>query len=94
MWCAPANFSLCHGAAGNADLMIYASEVLGEQSWLAGADAIAQQGIERFERRRVAWPCGLPGANETPDLLLGLAGIGYFYLRLADPKRTPSVLIL
>ncbi len=89
-----ATFSLCHGRAGNADLLIYASEVLGEKGWLTAAEAVAQEGWERFERRRVPWPCGLPGANETPDLMLGLAGIGYFYLRLADPSRVPSVLML
>jgi len=93
-----ANFSLCHGQAGNADLFIYARDVLGEQHWLNTAEKIAQEGIERYERRRIPWPTGLPGANETPDLMLGLAGIGYFYLRLddperADPKRIPSILI-
>jgi lantibiotic modifying enzyme len=80
------NFSLCHGRAGNADVLIYASE-------FRSAEAIAQEGVERFERRGIPWPCGLPGAGETPGLMLGLAGIGYFYLRLADPKRVPSVLL-
>lgn len=87
------NFSLCHGRAGNADVLIYAADVLGEKSWLRSAEAIAQEGVERFERRGIPWPCGLPGAGETPGLMLGLAGIGYFYLRLADPQRVPSVLL-
>lgn len=87
------NFSLCHGRAGNADVLISASQILGEENWLRFAELIAQEGLERFERRRVPWPCGLPDANETPDLMLGLAGIGYFYLRLADPARIPSVLL-
>jgi lantibiotic modifying enzyme len=86
-------FSLCHGRAGNADVLIHASQVLGEESWLKTAQAIAEEGLERFERRRVPWPCGLPDANETPDLMLGLAGIGHFFLRLADPARIPSVLL-
>ncbi len=88
-----ANFSLCHGRAGNADVMLYASQVLEEDRWLQSAEATAQEGIDRFERRRVPWPCGLPGANETPDLMLGLAGIGYSYLRLAEPERVPSVIL-
>jgi type 2 lantibiotic biosynthesis protein LanM len=88
-----ANFSLCHGRAGNADVLIYASEVLGVESWRRSAEAIAQEGVEHFERRGIPWPCGLPGAGETPGLMLGLAGIGYFYLRLADPVRVPSVLL-
>jgi len=88
-----ASFSLCHGRAGNADVLISASQVLREEIRLRSAEAIAQDGLERYERRRIPWPCGLPDANETPDLMLGLAGIGYFYLRLADPERIPSVLL-
>jgi lantibiotic modifying enzyme len=40
------------------------------------------------------WPCGAPGGAETPNLMLGLAGIGYFYLRLYDPIHTPSLLMV
>lgn len=87
------NYSLCHGEMGNADLLLYASQVLGDDTWLAGAQAAAREGAERFEHRRVPWPCGLAGVNETPGLMLGLAGIGHFYLRLADPSRTPTVLL-
>ena len=90
---APANYSLCHGKLGNADFLIYASQVLGEETWLAPADQVAQEAMDLFERRRLPWPCGLPNANETPDLMLGLAGIGYFYLRLSDPSRISTVLL-
>ena len=34
------------------------------------------------------------GGGETPGLMLGLAGIGYFYLRLFDPDGVPPVLIV
>jgi lantibiotic modifying enzyme len=87
------NYSLCHGEFGNADLLIYASEVFKDETWLAQAQTAAETGVERFERRRVPWPCGLYEANETPGLMLGLAGIGHFYLRMADPGRTPTVLL-
>jgi hypothetical protein len=40
---------------------------------------------------RAPWPCGTSG--DTPNLMLGLAGIGYFYLRLAIPA-IPSILLL
>jgi lantibiotic modifying enzyme len=30
----------------------------------------------------------------NPGLMVGLAGIGYGLLRLADPQRVPSVLVL
>jgi hypothetical protein len=39
-----------------------------------------------------AWRCGTPLGVESPGLMTGLAGIGYQYLRLHDPKRVPSVL--
>jgi lantibiotic modifying enzyme len=87
------SFSLCHGTAGNADLLIYAAQVLGEEHWLTAAEAAGRQGASRYERRHLPWPCGSPDCNETPDLMLGLAGIGYFYLRLADPMRTSTVLL-
>ena len=88
------NFSLCHGQSGNADALIYASQILQEERWLRDAEKIAQAGLDQFEQRRIPWPCGVPGANETPDLMLGLAGIGYFYLRLAEPAQTPPVTLL
>ena len=31
---------------------------------------------------------------ESPGLMTGLAGIGYGLLRLAEPTRMPSVLVL
>jgi lantibiotic modifying enzyme len=37
---------------------------------------------------------GVPLNVETPGLLLGLAGIGYELLRLAEPERVPSLLTL
>ena len=40
-------------------------------------------GIERYYLTGAGFPCGLP-EGQTPGLFLGLAGIGLFYLRLAD----------
>jgi lantibiotic modifying enzyme len=87
------NYCLCHGEAGNADVLLYATQVLYEPECVRAVERIAGDGIERFERRSVPWPCGVPGAHETPELMTGLAGIGYFYLRLADPTATPSILL-
>ena len=53
---------------------------------------VASKGIETFGRTDDGWPCGTP-AGENPSLMLGLAGIGHFYLRLAVPS-VPSILIL
>jgi lantibiotic biosynthesis protein len=88
------NFSLCHGLTGNAEVLLYGNQVLGKE--LAGASTlalgVASEGIETYAGRGLPWPCGT-GFGETPNLMLGLAGIGYFYLRLSEPT-VPSVLIL
>ena len=88
------NYSLCHGLAGNAETLIYGCEVLGEK---VAEDhkliaEVANAGVERYEKPGASWPCG-SGGEQTPSLMLGLAGIGYFYLRLSNPK-IPSILIL
>lgn len=87
-----ANFSLCHGMAGNADILIYAAQALKRPDLLTTARTAGLEAIERFENRGLPWPCGLAGANELPDLMLGIAGIGHFYLRLHDPAQ-PSPLL-
>ena len=89
-----ANFSLCHGLGGNADLFIYAAEALNDPVKMALAEQVGEQGIDQIERQDLRWPCGVTDGDETPSLMLGTAGIAYFYLRLYDPCQVPSVLIL
>jgi hypothetical protein len=89
-----ADYSLCHGLAGNAEVLRYGSAVLesaASQSCKTALD-VATNGIETFGRANNGWPCGTP-AGENPSLMLGLAGIGHFYLRLAVPS-VPRILIL
>ncbi len=87
------SFCLCHGDGGNADLLIEASRVLDRPALLAQARAAGAAAVARYEDGSLPWPCGLPGAGETPGLMLGLAGIGHALLRLHDPEQVPSVLI-
>jgi lantibiotic modifying enzyme len=86
------NFSLCHGAAGCADLFLEAAHVLGEPEWRRAAEEVGRSGIERYERPRRPWPGGMQSASETPDLMWGNAGIAWFFLRLAD-SATATVLL-
>lgn len=88
------NYSLCHGVAGNAELLIHAARALGDPSYKAAADAVGDRGMVQYGQQRMPWPCGVMGGGENPSLMLGLAGIGYFYLRLYDPDKVPSVLML
>lgn len=88
------DYSLCHGAAGNTELFVYASKVLGNADYKSFADQIGQIGIQEFQKNNMPWACGVLNGGETPGLMLGLAGIGYFYLRLHDPLLTPPIIII
>jgi class II lanthipeptide synthase len=88
------DYSLCHGIAGAGDSFIYAGEVLHDVSYRRAAIEKGLQGIEHLERNGLTWPCGSPAGSESLSLMQGIAGIGYFYLRLYDPERTPPLTIL
>jgi hypothetical protein len=88
------NFSLCHGLAGNADILLTGSRMLPDR--LAGAaliaDEIADAGISLYAESG-EWPCGTAGTDGAPGLMIGSAGIGYFYLRMYN-QSVPPVLLL
>jgi lantibiotic biosynthesis protein len=87
-------YSLCHGLGGNAELFLLAAEALGEERYRGVAEAVGDRGIEAVHRHRNPWPCGVVSGGETPNLMLGTAGVGYFYLRLFDSSAVPSVLLV
>jgi len=87
------NFSLCHGLAGNSELLLMAAHSFNNPGLLDLARQVGLMGVDRYLKTESPWPCGVLGVGESPGLLLGLAGIGYFYLRLTDPVNTPSILI-
>jgi Lanthionine synthetase C-like protein/HopA1 effector protein family len=94
-------YSLCHGLAGNATVLLHAAHAgvaidsLHSPSNLTLlARKVAGEGVRRYETNGW-WACGTgirPHA-QAPGLMLGLAGIGHFYLRLAHPE-VPSVLLI
>lgn len=88
------NYSLCHGYTGNAELLTFASRVLNEPRYQAVAEQVGMRGIEQHSMSQAPWPCGVIGGGETPGLMLGLAGIGDFYLRLARPEMFPPLVII
>jgi lantibiotic biosynthesis protein len=89
------NYSLCHGILGNAEALLHGADVLGDHGTGGRGTAIlaANVGIECYTGMNAKWPCGAPHGEEVPSLMLGLAGIGYFYLRLHSPA-TPSALLI
>jgi type 2 lantibiotic biosynthesis protein LanM len=87
------NDSLCHGKAGNAELFLLISK-LNDQPYLQmEANVLAQAQWRIFEKAR-RWICGSSGNDIVPDLMLGIAGIGMHFLRLAYPEFVPSPLLL
>jgi len=86
------NHSLCHGDLGNIDILLEASNRLGEPAWRAHAEQIAAK-ILHNNMSGTEWVCGNPAGIESPGLMTGLAGIGYGLLRLADPTL-PCLLAL
>jgi lantibiotic modifying enzyme len=87
------SFCLCHGQSGNAEALLLAADVL-DPVYRSYCERAGLAGIERYLHKRLPWPCGVPNGGETPGLMLGLAGIGYFYLRLYDSARNPSILLV
>jgi hypothetical protein len=84
-------FSLCHGLAGNAEILAEWGRATGDAAAAGLAVEVAAEGLRRHGADG-RWPCGTV-RGDTPGLLLGRAGIGHFYLRLADPA-VPSVLLV
>jgi len=87
------NYSLCHGLAGNAEILAEGRRALELQNGRFDAlvQRVADEGFAQHGQRG-SWPCGT-GGQQTQGLMLGLGGIGYFYLRLSRPS-IPSLLAL
>lgn len=93
------NYSLCHGIAGNADVLLTAGLLLQDNTLVFAAREAGRIGLEKYAATGLDWPTGVsdpngaPGTSANPSLLLGLAGTGYFYLRLYNPFQVPTVLM-
>ena len=84
--------SLCHGDMGRVDLLLYDRAQLEHSDWDAQFEQAA--GSILADICEHGWRCGTAQAIETPGLMTGLSGIGYGLLRVAEPLRVPSVLLL
>lgn len=81
---AASSSSLCHGLAGNADVLL---------SGAAGYRNIAVRGADRVLRALTDPSPGWSGTGPKPQgLMLGMAGAGYLGLRVIRPE-TPTLLL-
>lgn len=85
---------LCCGNLGRAEMMLHAGLTLDRPDLVEAARAHAWQAV-----RRAAVSGGfilnslLPHGVHSPGFFQGTAGIGYELLRLAEPRKLPSVLV-
>jgi lantibiotic modifying enzyme len=84
------DFTACHGMFGTADALLDGVRS-GRQMHERLLNEIVGSATERFHRAEQPWPSGLASLEEISGLMLGNAGIGHIYLRLADPQL-PSLL--
>jgi len=89
-----ADFTLGHGLAGSADVLLLGAGLLADAASerVALAQRVGAVGAGRYAAGVDGWPCGVPGGR-APALLTGQAGIGLFYLRLHD-RTVPSPLLI
>ncbi|MTI29506.1 hypothetical protein E1171_01650, partial [Cytophagales bacterium RKSG123] len=88
-----ASFTLCHGAGGNAMLLLEAHRLLKENYQQNRVTSI----VERLLKVKKDDQPYLPGYStvektEDSSLFMGNAGIGYFLLQYIEPLNTASVL--
>lgn len=83
------NYSLCHGIAGNAEILLDCGSTAHHKL----AEAVGTAGITKYKENRLPWPTGVNSGQYTPGLMMGIAGTGYFYLRLFNPQKHKSLLI-
>jgi lantibiotic modifying enzyme len=88
------NDSLCHGQCGAGELLLRFGLLRNDPSLQIEAQACAMAQWRSFEQNGRRWICGGGSSIFLPDLMLGIAGIGLHFLRLAHPDKVPSPLLL
>ena len=84
------NHSICHGDFGNLELLTLAMERFGDAELRGERDRLVASIFASLDVEGIL--CGVPQGVEAPGLMVGLAGVGYSLLRLAEPSRIPPLL--
>ncbi len=82
------NYSLCHGVAGNCDMLLLAAEVLCEDALRAEVLGVLSSDLDRYDDGRASFPSGATSQAPDPTLMLGDAGVGLTMLRAAGVAVT------
>lgn len=89
------SYILCHGRGGNANLFLESYLLFKDDKYLKFAEKIAESGLQSREQRKIyksGYGYQSAAGQEDKSLMMGNAGIGYFYLRLLDPVNIPCIL--
>jgi lantibiotic modifying enzyme len=76
--------SPCHGLSGLIEVVLTAGDVLDQPRFTCQAYSAAEELIARYAHQ-VYWPSGVVGGGPNPSFMLGVAGVGYHFLRLHAP---------
>jgi lantibiotic modifying enzyme len=82
------DMTLCHGLFGAVDALLDGVRA-GRVEYAPAVARFAGEAAERHHRGEAPWPSGLLTREPIDSLMLGTAGIGHVYLRLADPLLAP-----
>jgi lantibiotic modifying enzyme len=80
-----ADFTLCHGVFGSLDTLLDAVRS-GRTVYAPLLARVVAEATQRYHAGELPWPSGLMTREQVDGMLLGTAGVGHAYLRLADPS--------
>jgi type 2 lantibiotic biosynthesis protein LanM len=85
---------VCCGNMGRVEVLLFAYRKLGDPGLLEAAERLAESIVHRAEERQSFGLMPSSAGIFDPRFFLGLTGIGYTLLHLADPAGLPSVIAL
>lgn len=86
------NHTLCHGTAGNSELLLRFARLRDEPAFQLEANVQVRQLWRALDD--AAQGISDNSSEFFPGLLLGISGFGMHFLRIARPERVPSPLLL
>ncbi|MGV8018377.1 MAG: lanthionine synthetase LanC family protein [Ignavibacteria bacterium] len=93
-YCGNKSYTLCHGLFGNLDFLNDALSFVNEPDYKQEYSNIIHSVLNNLDTKNkyISGLASFAGAEEDLSLFNGNAGIGYFFLRLADSSNTESIL--
>lgn len=85
---------LCHGSLENVELLLEAYKESNDLNLYNEAINRTKEIIRESKYRKEGYKNGVGQEFDNPGLMLGLSGIGYGMLRVLNPIKYPSVLLL